>query len=99
MAILYTHKCNTCDYTVLMSGKPDQLMLGITVPAECLDCNSIYDEFFPHEPLAYNEEYDPKCPECKSKNSKVWDFKSKPCPKCKTGILAIDKSGDCIMAD
>lgn len=99
MAILYTHNCNNCDYTVVISGKPDLLMSGITVPAQCLDCNSIYDELFPNDWMDENEEYVSYCPKCESKNSKVWDFKSKPCPKCKNGILEIDKSGDCIMAD
>ena len=43
MASWRTHKCDSCDYSFVGSGKPDALFKGYTLPVVCSKCNEIYD--------------------------------------------------------
>lgn len=100
MAALSTYHCANCDYSVQMSGKPDALMSGETIPCVCTNCKSISDRlicFFPEG--AESIEPDPKCYNCGSKSYELWDYKNKPCPRCEEGTMKLDKEGDFILAD
>ena len=96
MATWKTHKCDSCHYSFVGSGKPDALMMGPTIPVVCLKCNEIYDRIV-NSPIG--EQINRKCEECGSKKYTEWDYKSKKCPKCKDGIIGESEGGVIIMAD
>ena len=96
MATWKTHKCDSCHYSFVGSGKPDALMMGPTIPVVCLKCNEIYDRII-HSPIG--EQLNGKCEECGSKKYTEWDYKSKKCPQCKDGIIGESDEGMIILAD
>jgi hypothetical protein len=96
MASWKTHKCDSCHYSFVGSGKPDALMMGPTIPVVCLKCNEIYDRII-HSPIG--EQLNGKCEECGSKKYTEWDYESKKCPQCKDGIIGESEGGVSILAD
>ena len=96
MATWKTHKCDSCHYSFVGSGKPDALMMGDTLPVVCTKCNEIYDRLV-HSPIG--KKLDEQCEECGSKKYTEWNYESKKCPKCKDGIIGESEGGVLIMAD
>jgi hypothetical protein len=37
-----TFQCANCFYNVLISGKPDAIIVGFRIPCVCQECNEIY---------------------------------------------------------
>lgn len=60
-----------------MSGKPDMLRSGGTLPMVCNQCNSVKDVLTGQENLSER-----KCHKCSSNQFSLWDYKKKACPKC-----------------
>lgn len=86
-----------------MSGKPDVLRRGQTLPCVCRKCYEITDRLMSFE-LDKNsnqmtEQIDPKCYKCGSNSFYEWDYNKKPCPKCQTGTMILDPDGTEIMVD
>ena len=80
-----------------MSGKPDALMSGETIPCVCLKCNEIKDRL-----ILFNTEgssLDSRCEECGSQEYQNWDFIKKTCTQCSQGILSIDDEGMQVNSD
>ena len=98
MAKLFPFECTVCDYEVQMSGKPDRLMLGPTIPVECLNCNTLYDQIQPDDIFTDRQETG-VCPKCSSADFRPWDYRRKPCPKCKQGRMKVNPQGGILMAD
>lgn len=99
MASLSLYSCSHCDYSVQMSGMPDALLSGSTVPCVCLECKEITDRLVRFNFETEKEEIDSKCYECGSKSYELWDYENKPCPRCEKGTMKLDKEGDFILAD
>ena len=97
MAILSKYHCTNCDYSVQMSGQPDALMSGETVPCVCKTCKSISDRLICYFPEG-GESVEPH-PTCGSKSYELWDYENKPCPKCENGKMKIELDGPIILAD
>jgi hypothetical protein len=96
MATVCTYKCSKCNYTAEVSGKPDVRFAGKTETVVCNKCHELYDELTePLEPFDTNT----GCENCSSKKYKIWDYKNKPCPKCKDGKMEKDENGVIMMVD
>jgi hypothetical protein len=98
MATWYTYCCNNCTYTVEMSGVPDVLFSGNTIPVVCKKCNGIYDRLTETKGIVVDLE-NQCCEECGCAEFKLWDYKTKKCTKCDKGKLTIDEDGIITMAD
>lgn len=61
MATLSTYHCTNCDYSVQMSGQPDALMSGETIPCVCKNCKEITDRLVRFNFETEKEEIDSKC--------------------------------------
>lgn len=82
-----------------MSGQPDALMSGSTVPCVCSDCEKITDRLVRINFETEKEEIDSKCYECGSQSYELWDYENKPCPLCNEGEMMEDPNGPIILAD
>ena len=94
MATRKTHKCDSCHFSFVGSGKPDALMRGKTIPVVCNSCNSIYDRIidpWTDEPL-------PGCKTCNANKYTEWDYQKRSCPKCVDGVVG-EEGGTITMAD
>ena len=110
MGSLYTYKCDSCDYTVVSSGKLDYGFMGVLKPYICTDCNEVCDVLvgdmggvIPEDllndiPLVNPKEDFYSCPECNGKNLTVWNPHHRKCPKC-NGRMKLDKSAGIMMWD
>ena len=99
VATLYDFKCTKCDYTAQTAGEPSALMSGPTIPVVCEKCLSIIDEIFWGLDDGETVDKNWKCHECRGKKYYFWDYKMKPCPQCKVGVLEIDPNGLVVDAD
>jgi Zn finger protein HypA/HybF involved in hydrogenase expression len=99
MATLSMYNCTYCDYSVQMSGQPDVLMSGSTIPCVCLDCKEITDRLVRVNFETEKEEIDSKCYECGSQSYEPWDYENKPCSLCEKGTMEVDPDDPIILAD
>lgn len=100
MATRFTFRCTNCNYSVQMSGQPDALMKGPTIPCVCKKCKTISDRLICYFPKGTETvEPDPKCDECGSKSYELWNYEKKVCPNCEIGTMEIDPEGLEILAD
>jgi hypothetical protein len=112
MGILFTYKCNKCDYKVQTSGKHDYGMFAVTDTYICKSCNNIVDVCVGEYGNTYTKEevLEKKnksetdfdfyvCPDCSSyKNLVKWSKIKRPCPKC-DGKMEKDSNGEIILWD
>lgn len=90
MAILYTYYCDKCDYCASISGHNDSVFMGITETLVCNECNELSDYIVG---TSFGEKFDITCDTCNNHNFTNWNYKTKPCPKCKIGKMKIPKDG------
>ncbi len=84
---------------------PDAGMISRNNTFVCQDCNSLKD-LRVVRPDSMDLKADrnkllegTKCSNCGGHNFKLWDSEKKPCPKCKDGVMKVDKGGFVISWD
>ena len=96
MATVVSYKCSSCNYSAQVSGKSDALFAGPTETVVCSQCGELYDEVIEWQ---MDFEGESGCENCECKEFEVWDYKTKPCPKCKKGKMEVDENGLIMMVD
>ena len=87
MGTTYYFKCDTCDYTAIISGGRDSGFVALVESMTCSNCNEIVDVLigaYGKEGKTDDEDINKElglCPECKRPDVVPWDDE-KSCPKC-----------------
>lgn len=100
MATIYQFICDNCEYEAQISGKPDMIMRGETIPVCCSNCNELSDSvqlFYPDGHKKPERSFATLCEDCNTESFEKWDYQKKQCPKCKAGTMKVDKAKGVVM--
>ena len=89
MGCLVQYDCTNpaCRYTVQFSGGEDSGFLVKVRSMTCLDCPGLVDVVIGERKKKFEPDpVDPKCPECGSKNLKIFHPGRTRCPKCRSRL-------------
>lgn len=93
MGLKQNYECSSCDYEAFTGAGPDRGMTTSMNTFVCKGCNSLIDlkvvgvgvfGFMPEQNQLVGS---PTCSNCDGKDFKPWNYKKKPCPKCKIGKM------------
>lgn len=97
MGTWYTYECKLCNYETHVSGRSDALFSGSTETMVCQTCKELADYVVKTENHELITTF--TCEACGKHDVVVWNYKTKPCPKCAKGKMKKAKMGSITLAD